>query len=92
MTIAELWRRGQHGWPRRYPVAQFPNAPLLAAFAGLTLAAPTEGSVHNVGRALFYIGLGVWAWEEAAGGVNGLRRLLGAGFLVWILASLAAEL
>jgi hypothetical protein len=31
VTIAELWRRGQVGWPRRFPIAQFPNPPLLLA-------------------------------------------------------------
>src|ERR1700692_3917147 len=33
VTTAELWRRGQVGWPRRFPVAQFPTPPLLLAFA-----------------------------------------------------------
>jgi len=92
MTAAELWRRGQAGWPRSFPVAQFPNPPLLVAFGGWALAAATEGSAHDVGRAVFTIGLGVWAWEEAVDGVNWFRRLLGAGALVWIVARLAAEL
>ncbi len=34
VTIAKLWRRGQVGWPRRFPIAQFPNPPLLLALAG----------------------------------------------------------
>ncbi len=93
MTAAELWRRGQAGWPRRFPVAQFPNPPLLFAFAGLALGAATQGQhAHDVGRAVFTIGLGVWAWEEAVDGVNWFRRLLGAGALVWIVARLAGEI
>jgi hypothetical protein len=88
MNLAELWRRGQVGWPRRYPVAQFPNAPLLAAFAGSALAAAGDGTAHDIGRGVFFVGLGVWAAEEAAGGVNGFRRVLGAGFLIWILVTL----
>jgi hypothetical protein len=91
-TIAELWRRGQVGWPRRFPIAQFPNPPLLLAFAGLGLAAVAGGAVHDVGRAVFTVGLVVWAWEEAVDGVNWFRRLLGVGVLVWIVASLASEL
>ncbi|HEY2438260.1 MAG TPA: hypothetical protein VGH93_13850 [Solirubrobacteraceae bacterium] len=92
MTLAELWRRGQVGWPRSFPVAQFPNPPLLLAFGGLALAALTDDTAHDVGRAVFTIGLGVWAWEEAVDGVNWFRHLLGAGALVWIVARLAGEL
>ena len=92
VTIAELWRRGQVGWPRRFPIAQFPNPSLLLAFAGWGLAAEADGTAHEVGRAVFTLGLAVWAWEEAATGVNWFRRLLGAGALVWIVAGLAGEL
>jgi len=92
VTLAELWRRGQVGWPRRFPVAQFPNPPLLLAFGGLALAAVTDHTAHDVGRSVFTIGLGVWAWEEAVDGVNWFRHLLGAGALVWIVARLAGEL
>ena len=92
MTVAELWRRGQTGWPRSSPVIQFPNPPLLLAFAGLALAAVTDQTAHDIGRAVFTIGLGVWAWQEAVDGVNWFRRLLGAGALIWIVARLAGEL
>ncbi|HWX97134.1 MAG TPA: hypothetical protein VNZ01_09825 [Solirubrobacteraceae bacterium] len=92
MSAAELWRRGQVGWPRRFPIAQFPNPPLLAAFAGLGLAAATSGTAHDVGRAVFTVGLAVWAWQELVSGVNWFRRLLGAGALVWLVVGLAGEL
>ena len=92
VTIAELWRRAQAGWPRRFPIAQFPNPPLLLAFAGWGLAAMVGGIAHDVGRAVFIVGLGVWAWEEAVSGVNWFRRLLGVGFFIWIVAALAGEL
>jgi hypothetical protein len=88
----ELWRRGQGGWPRRFPIAQFPNQPLLIAFAGWGLAALSSGTAHEVGRAIFTLGLAVWACGEAIGGVNWFRRLLGVGALVWIIANLAADL
>jgi hypothetical protein len=90
VTVAELWRRGQAGWPRGFPIAQFPNPPLLLAFAGWGLAAVAGGA--DVGRAAFILGLAVWAWEEEAGGVNWFRRLLGVGALVWIVAGLIGEL
>jgi hypothetical protein len=88
MTIAELWRRGQAGWPRRFPIAQFPNPPLLVAFAGAGLAAVARGTPHDAGRVLFMLGLAVWALEEIMGGVNWFRRLLGTGALVWIVVGL----
>ena len=91
MDLGELCRRGQAGWPPRYPIAQFPNPPLLAAFAGSGLAAATSGTTHDLGRAVFFVGLGVWAWEEAAGGVNRFRRVLGAGFVVWIAVRLGSR-
>ena len=30
-----LWGLTRIGWPRRYPVVQFPNLPLVAGLAGL---------------------------------------------------------
>ena len=92
VTIAELWRRGQQGWPRRFPIAQFPNAPLLLAFAGWGLAAVASGTAHDAGRAVFALGLGVWALGEATAGVNWFRRLLGVGAFVWIVVALAGKL
>jgi hypothetical protein len=84
VTTAELWRRGQVGWPRRFPIAQFPNPPLLVAIAGWAVAVVTGGAAHEAGRTVFYLGLAVWAWEEATDGINWLRRLIGAGALIWL--------
>jgi hypothetical protein len=92
VDLAELWRRGQVGWPRSFPVAQFPNAPLLLALTGAAVAAVADHTAHDVGRSVFTIGLGVWAWEEAVDGVNWFRRFLGAVALVWLVARLAGEL
>lgn len=92
VTTDELWRRGQVGWPRRFPVVQFPNPPLLLAFAGWGLASRSDGTAHEVGRAVFTLCLAVWAWQETAGGVNWFRRLLVATALVWIVAGLTGEL
>ncbi len=92
MTIAEIWRRAQAGWPRSFPIAQFPNPPLLVALAGSALAAVAAGELQDVGRSVFIVGIGVWAWEEAVDGVNWFRRLLGTGALVWLVVRVAAEL
>ena len=92
MTAAALWRRGQEGWPRRFPIAQFPNAPLLIAIGGWGLAAATSGEAHRVGRAISVVGLAVFAWLEAVDGANWLRRLLGVGVLAGLVVRLAHEL
>jgi hypothetical protein len=91
MTGAELWRRGQLGWPRRFPIAQFPNPPLLVALAGWGLAVVAGGAAHDIGRAVFTVGLGVWALEELVSGVNWFRRLLGLGALVLIVVGLVSN-
>ena len=88
----DLWRRGQRGWPATFPLAQFPNAPLLVALSGLLIAALTDGSVHAYARATFYAGLSAWAWEEVSGGVNWMRRALGAGGLVYIVVKVGGAL
>lgn len=91
MTAQDMWRRGQIGWPRAFPVLQFPNAPLLFAFAGRGLTAVAGGRARRAGRNMITLGLGAWAWEEAADGVNGLRRLLGVAALVWLVIRPVAE-
>ena len=68
VTVAALWRRAQAGWPRSFPIVQFPNAPLLVAFAGWGLAAVAHGTAHDVGRLAFVAGLGVWALMEVTPG------------------------
>lgn len=77
-----------------YVVAQFPNAPLAVALIGLVASwLLKDGSTAwTFARAFFYMGLTVWAYLELAEGVNGFRRILGAGALIWILVSLAANL
>ena len=84
-----LWRTGQHGWPRSFPMAQFPNAPLGASLAASVVAAVTDGDAHDVAHAAARVLLAVWAYEELAGGVNWFRRGLGAAGLVYVVAALA---
>jgi hypothetical protein len=84
MTVSELWERGQKGWPRRFPVVQAPNPPLILACAGWGLASLADGKAHDAGHAVLIIGLVVWALEEAVAGDNWFRRLVGAGALVWL--------
>jgi hypothetical protein len=91
-TLRKRWRRAQRGWPASFPLAQFPNAPLLVALGGLLVAALTDDSVHSYARAVFYAGLAAWAWEELADGANWVRRALGAGGLIYVVVKVGAAL
>lgn len=91
-TLEDRWQRAQRGWPADFPVAQFPNPPLLVAIGGWLVAVATHGSVHHYARATFYAGLAAWAWEELADGANWLRRLLGAGGLVYVVVKVGSAL
>ena len=90
--LMDRWRRGQRGWPASFPLAQFPNAPLLLALGGWVVAALTDGSLHFYARAVFYAGLAAWAWLELADGANWVRRALGAGGLVYVVIKVGAAL
>ncbi len=90
--LRALWERGQRGWPASRPLVQVPNAPLLVAFAAWIVGALTTGAVHDAARATFYLGLGIWAWLELTAGANGVRRVLGAGGLAFVVVRLAQAL
>ena len=87
-----LWRRGQRGWPERFPLAQLPNPPLVVALGGGLLAMRTSGSVQTGARATFHAALSVWAWKELTGGVNLVRRALGAAGFAYIAAEIGRTL
>jgi hypothetical protein len=91
-TPRDLWKRGQRGWPAGFPLVQVPNAPLLAAFAGWSVAALTSGLVHDGARATFYACLAAWAWKELRDGVNWVRRGIGAAGLLFVVAKITQAL
>ncbi len=91
-TLGDRWRHAQRGWPASFPLAQFPNPPLLAALGGWLVAALTEGSVHSYARAVFYAGLAAWAWQELESGANWFRRTLGAAGLVYVVVMVGSAL
>jgi hypothetical protein len=91
-TLTDLWQRAQRGWPARFPVVQFPNAPLLVALGGWLVAALTDGSAHAYARSTFYVGLAAWAWIELTDGTTWLRRVLGAGGLVYVVIKVGQAL
>jgi hypothetical protein len=69
-----------------YVVAQFPNLPLLVALAAQLASMFLEDgtTAADVASAVFYVALTVWAYEEAAGGVNHFRRGLGVAGLLFV--------
>jgi hypothetical protein len=58
--------------------------------AALLVARLTSGgTVHDLARAISYVALTVWAYEEAVHGVNGFRKALGVVALGLIAVAVA---
>jgi hypothetical protein len=79
---------------RGYTVGQSPNPPLWVALAGLLVSLLTDAgsTVNDIARAILYVGLTIWAYEEAARGVNLFRRALGVAALALIAVAIARAL
>jgi hypothetical protein len=65
------------GWPRRYPIFQPPNAPVLVAWGFRLVARTTDGRARAAAEAGSQAALAVWAYGELASGENAVRRGLG---------------
>lgn len=87
--VARAWRRGQAGWPARFVLVQFPNAPLIVALAGSATARIADGQTADYAEAVGSVGLAVFAYLELTDGANWLRRLLGATVLSVLVVTLA---
>jgi hypothetical protein len=85
-------RLTQWEWPAGFAVVQFPNPPLIVALLASVAGHFTNGTGHRLALAVFYLALGLWAYEEARYGDNWFRRLLGLGFSIYILVSLTRAL
>lgn len=79
-------------WPARFAVVQFPNPPLIVALLASAAGHFTSGTGHRLALAVFYLALGLWAYEEVRHGENWFRVLLGLGFSVYIVVSLTRAL
>jgi hypothetical protein len=82
----------QLGFPRHYPLVQFPNPPLVVALLASAAGWFVTGSAQDYLTAVGTIGIAVWAWQEATDGVNLFRHALGAVVLVSTAISLAHRL
>jgi hypothetical protein len=84
--IAGAWRRfgrlTQLGFPRRFPIVQFPNAPLIIAFLAGEVGKHIHGINHDYASSVSYLALTIWAYEELVHGVNWFRHLLGLAYVI----------
>ena len=80
------------GWPRDFPIVQFPNAPLIIGVLAGSAAARTHDLAHAYLAAISFLAIGIWAYEELLHGVNWFRHLLGLGFGIATVVHLALVL
>ena len=85
-------RLTQLSFPRSYPIVQFPNAPLILAFASGLLAHHSHGREHFYAQAVSYLAMAIWAYLELFHGVNLFRRLLGLAYTISTVVHLANAL
>jgi hypothetical protein len=87
--VAFVRRLPQAGWPQRFHLVEFPNAPLAVALAGMVAERLTDGRAHDYAGAVAAIGIAIWSYLELTDGSNWFRRLLGAAGLTYVLFRLA---
>lgn len=85
---AALRRLPQKGKPESFTIAQFPNAPLGAAFVAMAAERLTDGRARDYAEAVASAGLAIWAYEELTEGANWFRRALGGAGLAYVLVRL----
>jgi hypothetical protein len=79
-------------FPRRFPIAQFPNLPLIVAILAGEIGKFLYGSAHSYAASVSYLALAIWAYEELVHGVNWFRRLLGLAFMILLVIRVADAL
>ena len=88
-----LWRAFRHltelGFPRRFPIVQFPNLPLIVALLAGEIGRFLDGAEHSYAASVSYLALTIWAYEELVHGVNWFRRLLGLTFVILLIVRVA---
>jgi hypothetical protein len=69
---ASLWltfkRLTEFEFPRRFPIVQFPNLPLIVALLAGAAGAFLDGREHSYAAAVSYLALTIWAYEELVHG------------------------
>ena len=80
------------GFPRSFPIVQFPNEPLIVGLVAGLAAKYLHGPRHPYAMALGQLGIAIWAYGELAQGVNWFRRLLGLAFVIITVMTVAKAL
>jgi hypothetical protein len=93
LIAMSLWlavkRLTKFGFPRRFPVVQFPNLPLIVALLAGGAGAFLDGSERSYVVSVSYLATAMWAYEELVHGVNWFRRLLGLTFMILLIMRVA---
>src|SRR5580765_3567113 len=76
-------------FPRRFPIVQFPNLPLIVAVLAGAAGKFLDGSADSYAASVSYLALTIWAYEELVHGVNWFRRLLGLAFVILLMIRVA---
>lgn len=63
--------------PRRFPIFQLPNRPLIVTLVAGVLGQVTAGQAGTAATLVSRFALLVWSAEEVASGANWFRRMLG---------------
>jgi hypothetical protein len=91
--LAAVWHGYQRltrlGVPPHFQLVQFPNLPLIIAFAAGTASRVVHGTTHPYLTAVGYLAMTIWAYEELVHGSNWFRHLLGLGFAVLMVIRVA---
>jgi len=85
-------RLTQLSFPRRFPIVQFPNLPLIVAFLAGEVGKFVDGSAHSYAASVSYLAMTIWAYEELVHGVNWFRRLLGLTYVILLIVRVAHAL
>jgi len=93
---ARLWRFFKRltalGFPRRFPIVQFPNVALIVAFLAGQAGRLVHGGEHSYALSVSYLAMTIWAYEELTHGVNWFRRLLGLAYALIMIVRVAHAL
>jgi hypothetical protein len=91
-----IWQGFKHltqiGFPRRFVIVQFPNAPLIVAFVAGEIGKHAHGSSHAYASSVSYLALVIWAYLELVEGANWFRRVLGLTYVISTTVHLALAL
>ena len=88
--VRRVWARMRGwSWPPAYPIAQFPNPPLIIGLLALGLRHLASGVWAIAFAVVGYAFIGAWAYLELTMGVNLFRRALGAAGLAYTLVAIA---